>query len=60
MTHTNTLDTPTIISDVERFLHVQYVIGQRNQAQTVQAYPYDGIVIIAAWLLITYIVIGGK
>jgi hypothetical protein len=60
MTHTNTLDTPTIISDVERFLHVQYVIGQRKQAQTVQTWPYDGIVVIAAWLLITYIVIGGK
>jgi uncharacterized membrane protein YidH (DUF202 family) len=60
MTHTNTLDTPTIISDVERFLHVQYVMRQRKQTQTVQTWPMDGIVIIAAWLLITYIVIGGK
>jgi uncharacterized membrane protein YidH (DUF202 family) len=57
---TNTIDAPTIISDVERFLHVQYVMRQRKQTQTVQTWPMDGIVIIAAWLLITYIVIGGK
>jgi hypothetical protein len=54
-----TLDTPTIIIDVERFLHVQYVIGQRKQAQPV-THPADGIVVLVAMLAIVLYAIGGK
>jgi hypothetical protein len=53
-----TLDAPAIIADVETYLGQQY---ERRQVPVVEKQtPYDGVIVILAWLLITYILIGGK
>lgn len=56
MSEVNTLDATEYVASIEAYLAQQYA----KRAPPVRTWPMDGVVIIAAWLLITYIVIGGK
>jgi hypothetical protein len=62
MSDTNTLDATEAVAEAERFLHVQYILSRRSAPPPVmeQRTSIDGLIVIAAWVLIAWLSIGGK